>query len=215
MLVSEMLQEMRDHGFDDLTDTRMLGFLNDTYYDVCSRSPWPFLEATATPTVSSTDGSVTSPTDISKVLRLVDTTLGTKLEPMRYDEFLQRNADQLTLTGNPNLYYFVGSTLYVYAIPTTAHLKLFYVKHPAALTTSPDATPILPTGHHRALVLGALVKCYTLEDDSENAQTFSALYEARIQSMWEDVWMRQYDRPDTIWNVDEYDWVDWLTDGQW
>lgn len=215
MLVSEMLAEMRDHGFDDLTDTRLLGFINDTYYDVVSREPWPFLEKQVVPTVSSADGSVTSPTDIDKVLKLVDTTLGVRLEPKRGDEFLQMYADLLTTTGNPLLYYFVGSQLYVYPIPTSATLKLQYLAIPAALTSTPDSTPILPTRHHRVLVLGSLVKCYMLEDDAENAAVFTNMYEQRIQQMRADLWMRQYDRPDSIQDVDGNDWVDFLADGSW
>src|SRR4051794_40741466 len=130
MLVSEMLAEMRDHGFDDLTDTRLLGFINDTYYDVVAREPWPFLEKQAVPAVSSTDGAITAPTDIKQILKLVDTTQGTRLEPQRADEFLQLNANRLTTTGNPILYYFVGATTYVYPIPTAATLKLQYVATP-------------------------------------------------------------------------------------
>lgn len=215
MLVSEMLAEMRDHGFDDLTDTRLLGFINDTYYDVVSREPWPFLEKVAVPTVSNADGSLTAPTDIKQILKLVDTTQGTRLEPMRADEFFQLNANQLALTGNPLLYYFVGAQTYVFPIPTAATLKLQYIATPAALTTTPDSTPILPTRHHRVLVLGALVKCYMLEDDAENAAVFTNMYEQRLQQMRNDLWMRQYDRPDRIEDVDGQDWVDWLIDGTW
>jgi hypothetical protein len=212
MLVSEMLSEMRDHGFDDLTDTRLLSFINDTYYDVATREPWPFLEVQATPTVNASTGQVTSPTDIKQVLKLVDTVHGTRLEPIRGDDFIQINADRLTTTGQPLGYYFVGSALYLYPIPTSGTFKLLYLKAPAALTVSPDSSPILPTVHHRLIVLGALVKCYMLEDDAENAAVFTNMFEQRLQQMRNDLWMHQYDRPDTIFDVDEYDWVDWLAD---
>lgn len=214
MLVSEMLAEMRDHGFDDLTDARLLGFINDTYYDVISREPWPFLEKEAVPTVD-TSGALTTPTDIKQILKLVDTTMGTRLEPMRNDEFLQLNASNLTTTGNPYAYYFIAEQPYVFPIPTTPTLKLFYIATPAALTSTPDSSPILPARHHRLIVLGSLVKCYMLEDDAENAAVFTNMYEQRMTQMRNDLWMQQFDRPDRIENVDEYDWVDWLSDWNW
>lgn len=209
MLVSEMLAEIRDHGFDDLTDTRLLGFLNDSYWDVCSREPWPFLEATASATVDS-NGKVTSPTDIGAVLKFVDTVVGTTLEPMRDDEFLSTNSLITTQTGDPNKYHFVGNDVYVHPISTSNSLTLRYIRIPSALTTSPDATPILPERHQRVIVLGALIKCYFMEDDTDNVAASTNLYEQKISQMRRDLWMRQYDRPDSIQDMDEADWVDWL-----
>lgn len=209
MLVSEMIAEIRDFGFDDLTDTRLLGFLNDTYWDICAREPWPFLEATSAVTVNA-NGLVTSPTDIGKVLSLTDV-IGTRLEPQRLDDFTQGNASQLTLTGNPDRYYFIGDQLYVYPISTSNSLTIRYVRVPAALTTSPDATPILPLRHHRVIVLGALIKCYMMEDDPENSALNTNAYEQRIAQMRNDLWMHQYDRPQYIQDLDsDDDWMDWL-----
>lgn len=210
MLVSEMIAEIRDFGFDDLTDTRLLGFLNDTYWDVCTREPWPFLEATASATVDAT-GLVTSPTDISKVLSISDTVVGTKLQPQRLDDFTQTNATQLTLTGNPDRYYFIGDQLYVYPLSTSNSLTLRYIRIPAALTSTPDATPILPLRHHRVIVLGSLVKCYMMEDDPENAALNISAYEQKIAQMRSDLWFHQYDRPQVIKDLDtDDDWMDWL-----
>src|SRR5688572_31941548 len=112
-----MLAEIRDHGFDDLTDSRILSFLNDTYYDICTREPWPFLEATAAVTVNS-DGKVTSPTSIDKVLSFHDTGIGRSLTPMRLDDFSTTYSSNLTQTGDPYAYFFIGDELYVYPIGT-------------------------------------------------------------------------------------------------
>lgn len=213
MLVSEMLAEVRDHGFDDLTDTRILSFLNDTYFDVCSREAWPFLEATSAVTTNAS-GQVTAPTDINKVIALVPTTQGApRLVPARLDEFTKAWGSQLSQTGDPHTYFFIGSSLFVYPIPSTAALTVRYIKVPPALTTTPDATPILPARHHRLLVLGALQKCYVMEDDPDQAGTFTNLYEQRISQMRGDLWMQQYDRPQTIQDLDDEDWVDWLYSG--
>jgi hypothetical protein len=209
VLVSEMLAEIRDHGFDDLTDSRILSFLNDTYYDICTREAWPFLEATASATVNS-DGKVTAPTNIDKVLSFHDTGVGRSLSPMRLDDFSSTYASNLTQTGDPYSYYFIGDDVYVYPISSSNSLTVRYIRRPIALTVSPDASPILPIQHHRAVVLGSLVKCYMMEDDFENASMFTNAFEKKLFDMRNNLWFKQYDRTDTIMDVDEPDDVDYL-----
>lgn len=209
MLVSEMLAEIRDHGFDDLTDTRLLGFINDAYWNVALREAWPFLEEQAVPTFDSS-GKLLTPTDVFAVKGLFNTTSGVNLEPMRRDEFRRRHGMEMTQTGDAQLYYFVGRSLYIWPVPSSPTLVLDYVGTPAALTVTPDATPILPEPFHRLVVLGALVRCYMLEDDPENAQLFRGFFEENVSQIRSAMWFRQYDRTDRIYDVDEPDPVDWL-----
>lgn len=207
MNVSDMISELNDFGFSDISSTRMLSFLNDAYWDVCSRENWPFLEKSSAATVDAT-GLVTAPTDIGKVQRFVDNGLGTRLEPVREDAFTQWNANQLTKTGNPDRYFFIGDQLYVFPISTTNGLTIRYVSVPAALTISPDSAPILPLRHHRVVLLGALVPCFFLEDDADNASVASNMFEKKINDMRNDLWLHQTDRPDTIEDVEGGDWAD-------
>jgi hypothetical protein len=212
MLVSEMLSEVRDHGFDDLTDTRILGFLNDTYWDICSREAWPFLEASAALVTDGT-GLVTSPDDVSKVLSITANTAGSpNLQPRDLGEFSKMHGEELALTGTPHTYYFVGNNVYVYPIPASSDHTIRYIRNPDALTVSPDSSPILPTQHHRVIVLGSLVKCYTLEDDPEQAGIFTNMYEQRLMQMRNDLWRRQFDRTDVIVDM-ESDATDLWIDG--
>lgn len=205
-----MITEIRDHGFDDLTDTRILSFLNDTYFDVCAREPWPFLEKQSALTVNAS-GVVTSPTDISKIISIVNTTENMpKLLPWRLDTFTKAYGARLTEAGDPYIYYFLGETLNVWPIPSSATLTARYIRVPAALTVTPDSSPILPARHHRVIVLGSLVKCMNMEDDAENAAVFTNLFEQRLMQMRNDLWMQQYDRTDTIQDLDGADEVDWL-----
>jgi hypothetical protein len=206
VLVSEMLSEIRDHGFDDLTDTRILGFLNDTYEDVCSREPWPFLEATASVTVNAS-GRVTDPTDVGKVLAMSHTTSGMpNIHPIRLEQITQQAGDRLTETGDSVAYYFIGNELYLWPIPSSPSIVLRYLRTPAALTVTPDSSPILPR-HQRVLVLGALVKCYALEDDPENAASFQQQFENRLLQMRTDLWTRQFDETEVMLDVEDDDWL--------
>jgi hypothetical protein len=209
MLVTEMIQEIRDHGFDDIDEARVLSFINDAYQNIWSREAWPFLEATSTLTVDTT-GKVTAPTDIGKILTIEDTTFGRRLQPVRLDWFTRAYGNRLSQTGDAYLYYFLGSSVYVYPIPTSPTLTARYIRIPPTLTSSPDTTPLLPFQHHDIIVLGALARCYFMEDDPENKTLAENDFEQRIGQMRDDLWMRQYDRTDTIQDLDGYDEVDWL-----
>ena len=200
MLASEMVTEVRDHGFDDLTESRILSFLNDAYLDICSREPWPFLEATATLTVNAS-GLVTSPTDVQAVLNIYDTTDGGKLEPQRLDDITDLYGTDLDpAAAQARHYYFVGSSIYLYPVPSNT-LKINYIRTPALLTTSPDTSPILPTHAHRLLVTGALAKAAVMEDDPDLAAVYTNMFETRLSQARSAMWMRQYDKTETIQDV--------------
>lgn len=209
MLASEMVTEVRDHGFDDLTESRILSFLNDAYFDICSREPWPFLEATATLTINAS-GLVTNPTDVMSVLNVYDSTNGGKLLPQRLDDISDLyGTDLAAAEAQARHYYFIGSAMYVYPVPS-AVLKMNYIKQPAALTTSPDTSPILPVHAHRLLVTGALAKAAVMEDDPDLAAVYTNMFETRLSQARSAMWMRQYDQPEVIQDVfweDDFDEV--------
>lgn len=210
-----MILEMQDHGFEDSSPDRLTGFINDAYYDICSRAPWPFLEKTATVTTTAADDTPTMPTDFDKALRMVIDSQAQRLEPARADDVYSRFNGLLSNTGMPFLYYFVGDTVHLYPIPdTTYSITVYYLSTPTELSNNTD-TPILPTKHHRAVLLGALVAAYRMEDDPGNAAVFEAQFEKRLQTMAEDVWKKQYDRPERVYTLyendaDEFDPWPWI-----
>lgn len=209
MLASEMVTEVRDHGFDDLTESRILSFLNDAYFDICSREPWPFLEKTATLTINSA-GLVTAPTDRLSVLNVYDSTNGGTLKPQRLDDISDLYGTNLAAAeAQARHYYFIGTAMYVYPVPS-ATIKMNYIHQPAAITTSPDTSPILPLHAHRLLVTGALAKAAVMEDDPDLAAVYTNMFETRLSQARSALWMRQYDRPDNIQDVfweDDFDEV--------
>jgi hypothetical protein len=42
--LDDMYTEMELYGFDDLEDAQKLILLNESYFDIVTREPWPFLE---------------------------------------------------------------------------------------------------------------------------------------------------------------------------
>lgn len=208
-----MRTEIQEHGFTDTSTARLNALINDAYYDVCSRYPWPFLEAETTVTL--TTGSSTpasAPAALRSVLALVDdsSNVGSPLLPERWDVLAKRFAGSLTVNGQPQYYYFVGDVLRTFPPSDGAHtLTLKYLQYPVALANDTDQ-PIVPDRHRRVIVLGALVGAYRMEDDPELAAVFEQQFEKRIQMMVEDVTRKQYDRSARTYILnDDDEWFDW------
>ena len=206
MDMSAILSELDDHGFADTSSTRKVGCVNDTCWDICSREPWPFLEA-STDTFSLVAGQrePVLPTNFRASLSLVVPSLARVLVPERADTIMKNYASMLAANGSPNYYYFVGEKMRLYPVPDANYTAtLTYLQHQAELNVSSLETDfLLPPRHHRAIVLGALSKLYSMEDDPEIAAVFESQYEKRIQVIENDLWKKQYDRTDRI--VDVWD----------
>lgn len=204
MLVSEIISEIRDHGFDDLTEARVLGFINDAYYEMATREPWPFLETIADINTVAGSNALTMPGDFNKALSLTNLTTGRAIRHERRENIWLAGDNPLAASGEPHTFWFRGNSIFMQDVPDRVYsLRLCYIRVPAALTATPDSTPDIPAQHHRILVLGALVKAYMLEDDPELAAQFQNAFDRKLAAMQRDLWERQYDRPDRI--VDLFD----------
>ena len=233
MTLDEMFDEMDLYGFEDFDDSQKLLLLNEAYFDIVTREPWPFLEkmtqfivpsGTSDITVGSSfkvrndnnvlDNSLTNPVlipfteyNVNSVLSFIDLSNDIVMTPVRGDviEKSYRLSDD---TSTPNTYYFVGDDLYVYpAVSGTTTYRMFFLQLPTAATTVTDTSAyLIPARHHSIIVYGALVKAFLVNDDPQ-AAAFQNMFEQRYQQMRNDVWMNQYDRTDHIHLLsDSYDW---------
>jgi hypothetical protein len=227
MQVSEIITELGDHGFaNTINSTRQLWFINDTIWDICSREKWPFLEKTATLSFNGSTGTPTNwPADFKAVEAIVDTGTGQVLQAERVEFLDKRNANNLNLHGDPVWYYLRGSggtsasdpdagtgaptVATFWPIPgVTSSLQMRYIaQHPYVAANAVETAIWIPPQHHRVIVLGALWKCFDLEDDPEMAMRYQQLFETRIESMKRDIFLRQYDRPDRIYVLGDDDYA--------
>lgn len=195
---------------DTMTAAVQLDALNETYWDICSREPWPFLEKSATLTYSGSSGIATNnPTDLNQALLAVRTADGQRLEPWRLDDFYQTYGSALTTVGSPMLYFFEAGVLNVYPVPNTTDTVLIkYLKTPAALTQTSVETDIIipPKWHRQALVLGTLSRLAMIQDDTDMAAAYGNLYEKALANMVADLFDQQSDRPDFIHVNDPDNW---------
>ena len=211
MTLDDMYTEMELYGFDDLEDAQKLILLNESYFDIVTREPWPFLEALSTIVVPSGQSQITNnalvvpnPTNVNSVLSFIDTSNNIVMTPERVDVI--EKAYFLSLdTSISSVYYFLGDELMIYPASSGSTYRLLYTKTPVAATTTSD-TFYIPSRHHSIIVYGALVKAFLVNDDPQ-ATVFQNLFEARYQQMRSDLWMNQYDRTDRVFvTTDSMDW---------
>ena len=208
MTIDQMFTEMDLYGFEDFDDDAKLILINEAYFDIVTREAWPFMEGLATIAQPSADDTLNVPTNFQAVLSLVDTDNNIVLEPERND-VVEKNVRLNADSGSPTKYYFVGETLYLYPSDNTGTTyRLYYIKSPSTLTVNSVVADILiPARHHSIIVYGALVKAFLVNDDPQ-AAVFQNMFESRYMQMRNDVWMRQYDRPERIHVItDSHDWA--------
>lgn len=191
-----MLSEIDDHGFDDTSSTRKVSILNDTYWDVCSREDWPFLEATSS-SINTVGGSsaLTMPARFLRTISLSNPGSSYTLLYEDYENIAKVfPALETTQAAAPLYYYFLNNTIHLYPVPTgVVALRLRYTTWPTELAVSDlEAAIVIPPRHHRVLLNGALSKLYAMEDDPENSALQKAEFEARIDNMAEDLLRRKY-----------------------
>jgi hypothetical protein len=231
MTLDEMYDEMELYGFEDFEDSQKLTLLNEAYFDVVTREPWPFLEKMTQFVVPNgvsqitsgssfkvrndnnrLDNSLTNPVLIpfteykaGSVLSFVDVSNDVVMTPERND-VIEKNYRVIDDTSTPSKYYFVGEDMFVYpAVSGDTTYRLYFLQLPVAATTS-SSVYLIPERHHSLIVYGALVKSFLVNDDPQ-ASLFQNMFEQRYQQMRNDVWMNQYDRTDRIHVLsDSYDW---------
>jgi hypothetical protein len=217
MDVQDIIDVLDLHGFEDVEEADKVSVINDTLQEINTREPWPFLEVMVDLDASAdvdADGKVTvpgmTPPEVASVLDIINTDdYGRSISWIRRDEHFKRNATSLDATGTPYKYFFVNNDLYLYPIPDTGNFRLTFLQVQALVDASDtEDALLLPIRHHRLVALGALYKLHSQEDDPENAALFKGQFDEKLILMRQDLFKKQWDRPDSILVVDEEDWVD-------
>lgn len=214
MDVTDMMSEISDAGYGDVSSTRQVSYINDTLWDITNREKWPFREKNIGLLFDGTSAIPTNwPSDFSQIIWVYDTSLGDAIWPERVETIRDRYASSLTSTTTNNLlfaYYFIGKQAYFYPTPVddngTPRYYMDYIASQPILDSNSVADDILlPPEFHRAIVTGTLYKLAMLYDDTDIAPMFQAEYENKLMQMSEELLRRQYQRPDQIFVTDESD----------
>jgi hypothetical protein len=213
MNVSDMISDLDDHGFADVSSTRKVAILQDTIWQIEGIKPWPFLVATWSLTF---DGVNAAPSNWATLtpafratMRLRDMSNGRKLAPVRGEEADDRMGLQTAQGGDPQIYYFEGSNMKVWPIPPsgrTMNLRGTRWSDPISTSTLENQL-LIPKYFHRGLIVnGALQRLYAMEDDTELAPVFQNYQSAAMDLATEVLFKQQYDRMDHVKVTDSDSW---------
>lgn len=213
MLVTDMVTEIQEHGFEDLSTTRIVAAINDAYHDVCSRHEWTWMESSAQiANLAAGNPSLNmTPYPFRTIQKIYGAAVDGAETALRYIDF----NELVNKVGNPinedrgeptHWYYYLGSNLIrLFPYPDAVYTYVIaFIARSVDLSTSSLTTDIkVPDHHRRVMVLGALKNLYPINDDMNAAMFFEQQYEARIQRMFLDDVSIQTDIENHV--VDVYD----------
>jgi hypothetical protein len=167
--------ELRERGFDYLSDSRCNHFLNTALTEIEDAFPWPWLEDTATGTAPLTI------TDLKQPLYVVDTDGQRELLSIPYRD-LVIDDPTLAATGEPSYWSLDGlDTVVVY--PTrSVSLTVRYIKTSPVLQDAADE-PLIPERYHGVWVDRAVVEALKDSDNHDAANTLLADVGRRVEQM--------------------------------
>lgn len=208
VVMTELLDTMEDYGFDDVERSTLARLIDDAHKELCLREPWPFLERAESISQSAGDASMTTTATLGKVISFVNKTDNVVLEPLRTDTQMKDFVYDLDTQGTPTHYYFIADQLYVYPTPDSAKsLRIRFLTEPTTLNeNSDDALFLWPAKHDSVLLYSALSKAYYINDDPQGA-AMQQVMESRLQFARQDLWMKQYDRPDRVIVLDDNEYI--------
>lgn len=163
---------------------------------------------TSTGTLNNAATTLYTDYQIGKVLAFVNTTNKHVLLPLRTDDQLKDFVGDLSLTGDPTHYYFIGDSLYLWPTPSAAtSLRMRFLTEPTTLVeTSQDSAVLWPARHDSVVLYAALSKAYFINDDPQGA-ALQQVMEARLQTARADLWTKQYDRTDRMIVLDDDEFI--------
>ncbi|HET7455393.1 MAG TPA: hypothetical protein VFJ76_07730 [Solirubrobacterales bacterium] len=171
MTRAELVQEVVDRGYNYVAPVRIGKFIDRAYRKICSRYPWPFLEASTTGVASFEIA------DLGKVLSVSanETPL-----PGRDRRWAAGVFPDLTQTGAATFWYLENRTLKVFPVDT-AEVTVRYIKRPATLADSD--TPVMPEEWQHLLVDFAVIHCLKDDDEVQEGQVLRAEWREELAEM--------------------------------
>lgn len=204
-----MITDLGDYGFTDSSTTTKVRALQKSIRRIERIRPWPFLETKIDLSFDGTSGLATNfPANFRAALMLKNTATGQRLEPMTQGDVEDIVGVQLAQVGAPQVYYPEAEKLNLWPVPpngTTVRMR--YIRWSDAISSSTTSSQILiPERHHDVIVSGALIVLYDMEDDPELAARQQEHYLRALDEMIEDLFVKQFDRPEHIRVTDPDSW---------
>lgn len=204
-----MISDLGDYGFTDSSTNTKVRALQKAIRRIERIRPWPFLETSINLTFDGSSGLATNfPSNFRAALSLKNVDSGVRLEPVDQTDLEDIVGTQIAAVGAPRIYYSEAEKLKLWPVPpsgTTVRMRYLRWSDPINSSTT-ESQILIPSRHHDVIVAGALVILYDMEDDPELAARQQSHFEAGLQEMVEDLFRKQFDRPEHIRVIDPDSW---------
>lgn len=201
MLVSEGKTALKRFGFDD--SDPLLVWLNAGFHELEDAFAWPFLLVVADITLSAGTSLVTTPADFRKPHSIRNQTVGAKLRYVTISWF-EREVDDATSTGPPEVYTMIGEVIQVWPVPTEDTIlrtvyqtKLDEMAADGAEMSGPDA-------FHYPIVQKAAALALQAENEEERAKNADEQFLLAVNRLWGIYSTTEEDEPQQVVDVMGY-----------
>lgn len=184
-----MRAEVEGRGFNYENAGVIERWLNLAYRQICSRKPWPFLEAEV-----EGEAPLSLP-EARHVMSVSDVQNETLVRGVTRQYILERSPT-LNSTGVPIFWYMENNTTLVTFPPNEDTIRVRYEKRPAPLEGT--ETPLVPDPWQYLIVDLAVTFGLKSNDEYEEARGLKQDVEAGIREMIHDLMGANYQRNQTI-----------------
>jgi hypothetical protein len=185
----EAIAEVKERGFDDLSETRIGRWLNEAVGEVVDYGPWPFNEETKEGTAPLTF------TDLGHVLSVSNKQNELQLSPLDRRQVIAVDP-AMVAKGIGECWYREGEKIAVWPADTTSTFIVRYQKAPKELTGA-EALPG-PVRFHGLYVDGAVVRGFKNRSNFEAAQFVRQEWERVLREMVMALLNTNYDMPKKV-----------------
>jgi hypothetical protein len=151
---------------------------------------WPYLQASTTGTAPLTISDLRTVEHVSSVGGLLS------LQPATRTWLRDQYVD-LTVTGTPIFYYFIGSQINVYPASTSTTLTVDYLKVVADLSAGADV-PLIPDRFRMAIVHYAAAAAREDRGDLQGAMSAKGQGDAMVAQMQVELLTAQHQAPESF-----------------
>lgn len=164
MTFDEIRQEVKDHGLDHLSDTRINRLINLAYRRTYNKELWPW---------RLTEISLAAPASITGTIRQVKASDGYALDKQTAEN-LENNGIAITEAGTPTAWYLDADRRVATYPSSTDTLTIRYYARVEDLVDG--ETPDIPDEYHYLLVLDAVRRGKTENGEPEAAIQYANDY---------------------------------------
>lgn len=168
----------------DISDAKMIKWVNEANDKVCSAFDWPFLkDSDDTIQTGSGTGIADMPADFARLRTVLLKDKTTKLAEISDNEAWERWGDDYP-DGTPSVFWFTDEdTIQIAPIESgQTDLTVHYWKTPTALTAVGN-TPVFDDRFHLVLADWVLYRVYEREEDYQKAQRHEVAFNRGINDM--------------------------------